>query len=324
MHDGEWSLAYGDVSQSFGYRDPSASTVIFHAAVPDVGDVPLTVDDAIRPRSDGVAFGADYRNGRTITFSLSIKAATESDAMLAESQLARAWRGDAIRTTAGALATLTAQNSGRQRIMYGRPRRYGPPDFSGRKAGLITVPCDFACVDDVFYAAQSSVRVTFVQPPSGGITVPTTLPVTTIPVSSQAGALTIGGDIRTWVVTTIHGPILNPTVKITNQWSLQLLTNIPAGSAITLDPRPWARSVTRDDGASFAGALTRTSRLATAYLEPGTYGAVLEGTDATGTAYMTLTWQAAHAGLSGDTLVAGTVTNTVVQETGGGDGGTIT
>jgi hypothetical protein len=200
--------------------------------------------------------------------------------------------------------------------VYGRPRR-AAPNHTGRKAGLIGYLADFACADDVFYGPRQSVRVDRVPPPSGGFVSPLVTPVTTIAPSVQAGSVTIAGDLRTWLVAAVHGPIANPVVKVTNRWSLTLLTTVAAGEVVTLDSRPWARTVTRSDGASLAGALTRSSRLSRAWLEPGTYEVSLGGTDATGTAYMDLSWEASYAGLGGDVLIGTQIAETIQQETGG-------
>jgi hypothetical protein len=99
---------------------------------------------------------------------------------------------------------------------------------------------------------------------------------------------------------TIHGPITNPSVTITGLWTLALAATIAAGDVVTIDTRPWARTVLRNGSAtaSLAGSLTRTSaRLSGASIPPGTYECVLRGTDGTGTASASVTWRETYSAI---------------------------
>ncbi|MEU3455578.1 hypothetical protein ABZ671_18555 [Micromonospora sp. NPDC006766] len=295
-----WTLTYPGVSYSWG---TAALGVMDRAgAPPDVGAVELRTDDADVPRGDGRRFGNDYRGGQTITFDLLVLGADEAQARDREAELRRVWRGDAIRTTPGAVAELRANLGGRQRVAYGRPRRFAPAG-KDTQHGVSRVVCDFAAVDDLWYdPVQEQVTVALVPPPSGGLTAPLTTPLTTVPAGAGPGAIVVGGSLPVWPVITLRaatGTLTNPVVQVTSLWTLALTATVLPGQSITVDTRPWRRTVLRQDGASFAGALTpRTGvRLADAKVPPGTWEVVLRGQDVSGTATMKFAWQKTYAGL---------------------------
>jgi hypothetical protein len=299
--EGEWRLIYpSGVNFSIGGNDGTGlPRPVYHHASPDLGDVNWNVEDAEPPRRDGTSFGSDYFTGRVITFSLAIQSASEAAALTELASLAKAWRGDGIRQTAGATATLATRNAGRERLIYGRPRRFGPPDQAGRKAGLIFVDCDFQCAGQQFYAlAEDGVTIPFIPPPGAGFVVPFTVPLSTVGVSTNWGAITVDGEDPVSPIIKINGPITNPIVAVVGQWSLQLLMSISAGQSVIIDTRPWRQSVIRlGDGASFAGKLTKESRIDRASLAPGDYNISLGGLDGTGTSTMNFNWRKTYASI---------------------------
>lgn len=307
MIDGEWVLTYPGINLTFDAPltvavPQQAPSEMFLETAARWASGELETDDRRRPRIDGVAFGADIRGGQTVEFDIGLRGATEADVMALWATVSRAWRGDAVRSTPGAMATLRTRSAGQERAVYGRPRRCAP-DNSSRPEGYVSVLCDFACVDDLFYAvAEQATVVPFVPTATARISYPVTYPVTFVPRASASGLLLVGGDMPAWPVVTIKGPILNPTVTISgsgsSSWFVSLKTYVVAGAQLVIDTRPWALTVTRlSDGASFAGALTRTSRLDRASLPPGSYVASLAGVDASGTSSVTVAWRNTYASL---------------------------
>jgi hypothetical protein len=302
MLDGEWLLEFPGTSLSMGGWDPVTNPFrvprnIYHRSAPVVGAVAIATDDNDRPRMDGQNFGSDFRGGRPITFDLGVRGSSEAEALTLAETVARAWRGDGVRGVPGRYATLSTRNAGRERLVYGRPRRFEQND-TDRKTGLVVIQCDFQTVDDLFYdRTDTGTSLGFVSPPSGGLMSPLVSPLTTTANSSTPGAIVIGGVLPVWPVITINGPIINPTVTVVNEWSLQLLTTILVGQSITIDTRPMARTVTRTDGASFAGALTRTSRMDQTSLPPGSYAIGLAGIDNTGLSSVQFAWRNTYASL---------------------------
>jgi len=300
MFNGEWTLTYPGCALSMGGNNGTGlPQPIYHFEAPDLGDINWNVEDAETPRQDGLSFGTDYHTGRVITFSLAIQAASEALALAQLALLAKAWRGDGIRLLPGAVAELATENNGRQRMIWGRPRRFGPPVNSSLKsAGLIFVPCDFQCAGQQFYAlTEDTITVPFIPPPSGGFTFPITFPLSTVGPAVTAGGITVGGEDPAWPIITINGPITNPVAAAGGLWTLGLTMTIQAGQSVTIDTRPWKQTVTRQDGASFAGKLTRESRIDKAFLPPGPHSVSLGGVDGTGTSSMNFNWRNTYAGI---------------------------
>jgi len=293
--EGQWLLEYPGAAQAIGGRDPIGNPFgrpmgIFHTAAPVIGEVSATTEDEQRARMDGVAFGQDFHGNRTITFELGVKARTEAAALELYSNLARAWRADAIRKTPGAMATLKTRNGGRDRMVWGRPRRIVPID-TWRKQGWIGVQCDFATSDGNFYAHDPlGTAIPFVPPPAGGFPVPAAAPWASTASTATSGTILVEGELPVDPILSVAGPIMNPIIEVANVWRLELALTLQAGQVVTIDTRPATRSVVRQDGASFRGALTKSSRLDRAQLAPGPYVISLQGTDSTGLSSLGIQW----------------------------------
>lgn len=293
MRDREWRLVYPGVDLSFGPADAP----ICHMSAPEIGDPEIRTDDVDRPRQDGRAFGVDFLSGRNVTFDLGVLADDEASVRPLLAELSRAWRASDLRATPGAMAELHVRHAGRERILYGRPRRFAVVEEEIGE-GFAAVTCDFATADDLFYGTEDSASVALVPPPGGGLTAPLVSPLTTTTTSDRSTVIRIGGELPAWPVATVYGPITTPVIEVVGRWRMTLGATIAAGDSVTVDTRPWARTVLRANGGSLAGALTRDSiRLARAALDPGAYEIALRGVDATGTASLRLAWRTTYASL---------------------------
>ena len=273
----------------------------------DFGAPGIFTHDTARPRADGIMFGRDWRGGRIITFTLSVLTEYTAPAVAtvggygtvsaldALAGLERAFLADQVRTTPGAVSTLRYRLGGRQRVVYGRGRKFAAIS-RWATLGRIPVTCEFQCVDHLFYDdTQYTNLVDYVPPPAGGLTWPITFPWSTITVGYSPGTVGIYGNTATWLPIVIHGPIASPTVRYVNGWTVGLDLTLRADQWVTIDPRPWSRSVRLNDGTNVAGALTADSpRLSDIRIMPGLAEIVLAGADSTGTSSMTLLWRAAY------------------------------
>ena len=134
---------------------------------------------------------------------------------------------------------------------------------------------------------------------TGGVVLPVAPPHTLGTGQTMDTGIVVDGTLPAWVAIEIHGPITNPIVKLAGGWEVRLLRTILAGQYVTLDARPWSRSVLTDAGGSLAGYLNRQyARLADLQLQPGAASLTLAGSDPTGTAYMILRWSPAHASMA--------------------------
>lgn len=298
MQDGQWELIYPGTDIVLG-SDPtlpiSTQRAYHHMKSPDIGEVEVENEDQNRPGADGVVFGQDYRGGRLITFELGVKGTDPDDSLALSETLLRAWRGDTLRVAPGQLATLCTSVSGRLRQVYGRPGHCSTSDTIPRSAFMLAT-CDFRTVNDLWYdPAVQSVTVNLAPSTSGGFSAPFSAPITTSSPTTRDEKVVVGGTTNTYPVITINGPVTQPRITVVGGWTLSLDVTVSAGQQLIIDCRPWARSVVRSDGASFAGKLSRTSRLSAAVLVPGSvYTVSYGGTDLTGASTMTFAWNNAY------------------------------
>jgi hypothetical protein len=278
----------------------------------DFGDPELTVGDLPRPRADGMMFGRDYRGGRLVTFELTVLTAYTAPAVAALPELGgygtvatldelallnRAWSGGLVRTTPGAVSRLRYRLGGRQRVLYGRPRKFAATS-GWATLGRVPVSATFQAIDHRFYDdVERTAVVPYIPPPAGGLTFPIEFPWSTITVGYSPGVIAVAGTEPSWLVIVIYGPIVNPAVTwVGGDWTLGLNLSLLDSQFVVIDPRPWSRGVRLDGVTNVAGALTPTSpRLSELELPFGTHEIVLSGQDDTGLSSMTLAWRHAYS-----------------------------
>lgn len=287
MAHGDWYLRYPGTALAFGSYESGLSLPDF----PEVGTVSLDTDDTDRPRGDGVAFGQDFERENTVKFTVRAEGVDMDTGRALREKFAAGWRGDAVRLTPGAVATLES-NTGR--FAFGRPRRFWHDDVALRRNGIVSILADFQMVSALWYGAESSEQFPYVPNAEGGFTAPFITPITTSVSSDRTAVLRVGGTVATWPVITVRGPITNPSIEIGGV-TFELWTTLAAGQSVVIDTRPWSRQVTRS-GASVAGLLSPYStRLGAASLSPGVHQVVLRGISVEGTANVEVRWRDAHA-----------------------------
>lgn len=289
LTDGQWQLVYPGVDLTFGDGDPYLIT-----APPELAAADPATQDQPQTTGDGTMFGRDTRPGQTLTFELGVNCFDEKTGMDAHGRLQAAWRGDRVRSTPQAVAELHARRGGRERLVYGRPRRFASVLAQIPQHGYSGATADFVCADDLWYdAAATRLVLTLAPPPSGGFTTPFVFPLTTTAASVRPGQLAIGGQVDTWPVVTIAGPVSRPRVVVTDVWTLELTATLAWDQTVTVDPRPWARTVLRSDGANLAGTLTRASVPLSGMQLPAATDTqvVFSGTDPTGSARCTVSYR---------------------------------
>lgn len=309
LREGEWNLSYsangvhpaanftfGTIESGYYLLEPYEIT---YADV-DAGDTPM-------PREDGARFGEDFRGQATITFEVGVDTVDDApnqlgrhDANLnAVSVMGQAWDGKAVRKRMATPAVLRTTQGGRPRRFYGRPRKFAPASSKLTRQGYTPVACTFVCLDSTAYDdTERSVRVDLNPPPHRGLVGLLTTPLTMTGqgATKVPGEVLIGGQRPTWPVIRIYGPISNPACEVVGSWKAAFTDlTLAAGQYVTIDPRPWVRTVLRNSGASVAGSLTRSSpRLIDMLLPVGRHDFILRGTDATGLSYMTVAWRDAY------------------------------
>jgi len=265
----------------------------------DPGTTDWRVQDQDSPNGDGVVFGRDLLAGRTWGFTFLTNEHTAGDALNSLEAMAGLWQGSASRLVPGAVSILRYNIGGRTRRVYGRPRRWGlavTPDLWG---GVAPVVADFACVDALHYDDElRTINVGAVSLPAGGMAAPLSAPLSTVGGGARSGVVdTVGGTAPAPFIAFLHGPITNPWIAGPG-WRFDFLTTLAYDQSLTVDSRPWAKTILRQDGASLAGTLTRTSTaLPDARLLPGSAEFTFGGIDGTGTATCSVSWRPTYRSL---------------------------
>jgi hypothetical protein len=301
-HQHEISRTSGTEGLVFGTEDTGYLTLLRPAHTS--GEVRAT--DGERPQEDGIMFGRDYRGAKMVTFEIGvltdkINGLGALDAHRSNldylNTLEAFWLDETWRNSPRAMAMLRSHEAGQTWRCYGRPRRYDETVGKLTESGYTPIVCDFQLIDDRWYAdVESLVDVPLIAPPEGGLVAPLVAPLTTTLSTSGQAVAVVGGTRTTWPVVEFHGPVTNPELTI-GDLTIGLTMSLAYDHTITVDTRPWSRSVTRNtDGAGFAGNLSRrTPVMRKALLATGAHEMTYRGTDATGTSWARLRWRDARA-----------------------------
>ncbi|MET8696970.1 hypothetical protein ABZV65_31020 [Streptomyces bauhiniae] len=290
---------------------------IYTLTKPDLKFADMEVGDVAMPGEDGIRMGRDYRRAATVTFELGVDGVdgpvdrhwptrpwldgsvggwTSMEATLAAvhkagqgpeqwcadgiDMLRQVWDADAVRGRAGRAAWLMHTRAGRTRQLYGRPRKFDIADERFASQGYTSVACDFVSLDDRFYDSTEKREEMWeyhwpTLPSRPGR--PSSGPNRPSAAGKKSVTIVQEGSKSTFPVIVIHGPCKNPAVTLPRLWSVQVNLTIADGEYVTIDPRPWARTVTHTKGSSTVGAgdkLTRSSaRLAQMTIPPGRWAA---------------------------------------------------
>lgn len=285
--DRDYNFSLGGVS--FGIREPITVETF------DPGAASWRTQDATNPVGNGMVFGQDYLDPPAWTFALSTYDTQEAGpALAAIAPLAKKWRGVGLTDTLGRVTPLTYRLTGRQRRVYGRPRRWQMATDNRILTGYVAVNADFQCADHLHYdELESSVIVDLVPEHRGGFVLPFAFPMSTEAGGQRSGFVTVGGDSPTRDLTIrVNGPITNPWVD-TGGFRLQLNLSLLTGQYVVIRPQPWEMTVMRNGVGSVAGAISKGARLSDMELYPGTTEITFGGVDPTATASCTISWRAA-------------------------------
>lgn len=303
-HQHEISSLDGARALVFGTEDTGYLTL--SRPVHQGGDVREA--DGERPQEDGVMFGRDYAGGKSVTYEIGVL--TDAQNLLGVDDPHRSnldaldviegwWRDRRLRDKPSAMAVLRSCEAGQTWRCYGRPRGYEESAGKLTASGYTPIVCRFNLIDDRWYSDTVEETEAPLQPSTeGGIVFPLVSVGTFLfsSVAETAGhtVAVITGARETWPWVEFQGPSLNPSVTIGDTF-VGLNARLLDGDSITVDPRPWKRTVLRGDGANFAGSLNpKTPPLRDLLLDPGTYDVQYRATDATGSSRAIVRWRQAR------------------------------
>ncbi|WP_437582734.1 hypothetical protein ACSAGD_10740 [Paramicrobacterium sp. CJ85] len=278
-----WNLNYPGVSLEMA-ADIDAPLVLSQAPEISYG---LESPEYRTTGVDGRTFGPATQDGMTVLFQIDVNGrGDELAARSGRESLRRAWRGDNVREFAGDAAMLVAPSG---RVTFGRPQRFSTDD-TWLKQGLVRATTDFAATTDLWFSAvEYSTSVQIVPPPGGGVVAPVIAPVTTSASSDRSQSFTVAGEVPTWPVIEVQGPISRPAVEVVGLFRLEYGGTLAYDEVLRIDTNPHVRSVTVN-GAGVS--LTPSSdRLAAAQVTPGIHVLSMFGTSQSGTATATLRWR---------------------------------
>ncbi len=287
----KWKLDVGNHRLEFGNKFSGLGLVTTPRVKPIV-----ELESFANPRGDGRRHGRMYRRGQSVFLRVEALADHRSSDEVWREFLS-VWRADEIRSTPGALATLTAETG---RFAVGMPVDLEPDQeyriFDTNRAEIV-----FEAKDDLWYGEESQTRIYFQIAAGGGLRFPARAPFRFTSVGeTRNAAIQVDGDVATWPVFEIHGPVTNPEIEVQGVGRLIFSLTLAYDQVLRVDTRPWARWVKRgikgrpETLAPEPGALSPGgSRLSDMSMRPGSYTALLRGFDATGTAEMRVsTWPA--------------------------------
>lgn len=288
--------------ESFSFVFGTEDTGYLTLTPPSYSTTGTREGDVERHREDSVALGEDYLSGKTSTYEVAVLQDRAPNPQRAGSdalgRIEQVWRSPRFRRSSAAYAVMRTCEGGRVTRAYGRPRRYEETTGAMTRRGITPVVCDFFSQDGRWYDDETSqVSASLVPPTDGGLTSPLVSPLTTTATSERQAVLEVAGTSETWPVVRFHAPsgCTAPKLQIGDDLVVGLTGTIPANSVITVDPRPWVRQATRQDGGNYAGRLSyETPPMRKMLVDPGRYTLRFSATDLTGTAWAEVEWRNAY------------------------------
>jgi len=238
----------------------------------DPGDAEWLTQDSQNTRRGLNAFGRDVPGAKTWTWSTHTDQEDVETAVAVLDDFSAAWAPAALMRQPGAQTAIRYRLAGRDRRIFGRPRRFSAPPTNLILSGYVPITHDFQLVDSYAYDdIESQALIPYVSGSTGGgIVLPAVLPASSLP-SEGIGSdqIDIGGRAEAYPIIRFNGPWTDPII-ITDNWSLKWTGSILAGGWVEIDCRPWALTVLDQSGASRAEGLDRRTYLEDCWFAPQT------------------------------------------------------
>lgn len=301
MTPGQYQICRLDGANAVNYGMGAGNIQIDSTAV-DPGSV--TVQDQPVVGHDGLLFGEDTMPGMVITQTGKALTSPSQGALALDSYsvLASAWNDPQIRLQDNAVQILRAYYRGSSvvRRAYGRGRKI-IPTYGQVYQGLVPFQSQFQAADNNWYDdAQSSATVSIgIRFPRS--VAPMRVPATLFPISlSSTATVLVTGNLPTWPVITITGPVQNPQVTFRNTpVTIGWTGTLRNAQSLVIDTEPWARTFSIG-GASAAGGMSGSPMIAM-QLQPGSTVIEFSGIDWLGLASATckVAWRNAWQSIGG-------------------------
>ncbi len=300
---GDWILRYPGTEYRFGPPSYPVQLVEWEQDADGVD-----VEDVRPVGADGLWMGRDTIEPGAVTVHVKIDFTTAPYpveecarlALAARSELARVWRGDAVRTQSGEVAELVM---GGGLVIEGRPRR---PRFddADQNVGLVFAELPFipsmtgAYLLDEHGESWREAEVQIVPPqPRSGWQFPLVFPVQNLEPAVRGTWFSVGGDTNTSCVVEIHGPIqAGAEVEIAGGWRVRTNRDLAYDEVAMVDARP-GRTLLSVNGVPFNFLAPSSSLLSELTLSHGPHQLSFRGVSPQGTAIVRVRWRDMKAGI---------------------------
>ena len=265
----------------------------------DPGVESVESSDIHNPVFDDTYAGVDMFRAPTWTFTIHVQGKTPADVLARVEQVKKVWRNPAWAKRGGELAELRYTLAGRDRVVYGRPRRFAcDPTVSSRLGGA-EILADFQLMDPTIYDHRwRSVRLDMVPALMRGLKEPLSEPLSTGGYSHRQGVMPeVGGSAPTPFLIDITagpgGPITNPWVSINgNRYEFE--TQVREGRSLRVDSRT---GTALNHTANALSTMRKRIRLKSVKLPNGQVEVSFGGVNPALDAYATFWWRPAFYSL---------------------------
>lgn len=250
----------------------------------DPGENSWITQDAENTRRGVVGFGRDVTAPKTWTWASHVNREDVDTAVDTLDRFSAAWRPEELARDPGAVTAVRYRLAGRERRIFGRPRRFAAPPTNQILSGYVPVDHDFQLVDSYSYDdTESSIVIGYASAAgTGGFVLPSTMPLSTQSGDGNGeGQVSIGGRARAYPVIRFNGAWTDPTL-ITDHWTLRWKGQIPVNGWVEIDARPWMLTAKNHFGGSAIGGLPRNTWLEDLWFAPQTSPGISLGGVATG------------------------------------------
>ena len=265
----------------------------------DPGTESVETSDLNNPVFDDTYAGVDMFRAPTWTFTIDVKGRTAAEVLERVDQVKRVWRNPAWAKKGGELAELRYTLAGRDRVVYGRPRRFACNPTVTSRLGYAVITADFQLMDPLIYDHRwQNVRLDMVPAAMRGLKEPLVEPLSTGGFSQRQGVIgEVGGTAPTPFMIDITagsgGLIANPFVSINNN-RYEFVTEVREGRSLRIDSRRGTASIS---GSNRLSTMRKRTRLKSVRLPNGAVEVSFGGVNPALDAHATFWWRPAYYSL---------------------------
>lgn len=251
----------------------------------DLGAETVGTSDIDSPSFDDTFPGVDFFRAPTWAFTIVVEGSTAAEVHDRVGLVKAAWREQRTAKRGGALSELRVRLAGRERVVFGRPRRFATTAARTAHQGYAVIDCDFKLMDPLVYEAGWQLEK-LVIPASDGSTFPTVVGEIADTGGVEPAPFLVDISAR-------DGSLVNPHITIDSE-RYEFELTLAVGERIRIDSRA-GTAVRANSNYSVLPNMKKPVRLKTKRLAAGSRIELqFGGRDTTGTAEAEVWWRPAH------------------------------